>query len=342
MAHRLAILIGMLAVVAAIAQIPPLQVAGQSPAAGEGDPDWTPPRTDWGDPDLQGIWTSGTSTPLERPDSVAGNSVLSDEEAADFADARVFDLDRDRRDGGNAADVNRAYNEHWMDANRLRLTDDQRTSLIVDPPDGRIPPPVALSPERQRQQDAAAAATARFRDGMPLSYRDFSLPVRCVVRTDRPPYIPTIYNNTQQIFQSPGYVVILVEMIHSARIIPVDGRPHLGPTLPQWLGDTRGHWEGDTLVLETTNFRNDPGVTFRNSNPETFKVVERLTRVDADTIGYEFTVEDPVTWTRPWSAMIPWNKTDDQLYEYACHEDNYDAVHFLTGARRREQEAEGN
>jgi len=201
---------------------------------------------------------------------------------------------------------------------------------------------VALSPERQQVRAAAAGATARFRDGMPLSYRDFSLPVRCVVRTDRPPYIPTIYNNTQQIFQSPGYVVILVEMIHSARVIPIDGRPHLGPTLLQWLGDTRGRWEGDTLVLETTNFRPDPGVTYRNSNPETFKIVERFTRVDAETISYEFTVEDPTTWTSPWSAAIPWNKTDDQLYEYACHEDNYDAVNFLTGARAREQEAEGN
>jgi hypothetical protein len=137
-------------------------------------------------------------------------------------------------------------------------------------------------------------------------------------------------------------VVIAPEMIHSARIIPVDGRPHISKNLKQWLGDSRGHWEGETLVVETTNFRHDDGVTFLGSNPETFQITERFTRVDADTLNYEFTINDPQTWTKPWTARIPWTKIDpaEQMYEYACHEDNYDIVHFLMGARERERKGE--
>jgi hypothetical protein len=175
---------------------------------------------------------------------------------------------------------------------------------------------------------------------MPNSHLDGGLPMRCIIRTDRPPHLPIIYNNTFQVFQSPGYVVINAEMIHSARIIPVNGRPHIGKTLRQWLGDSRGRWEGSTLVVETTNFRPDAGVVYGNADPETFRIVERFTRVDANTIDYTFTVEDPRTWTKPWTAMIPWNKTEDQLYEYACHEDNYDMVHLLAGARAQEKAAE--
>ena len=134
-------------------------------------------------------------------------------------------------------------------------------------------------------------------------------------------------------------MVIGPEMIHSARIIPLDGRPHLGPTLKQWLGDTRGHFEGNTLVIETTNFRPDDGTVYQGANPDTFKIVERFTRVADDAINYEFTVSDPLTWTRPWTAMIPWTKIDpkEQMYEYMCHEDNFDIVHLLSGARAREK-----
>jgi hypothetical protein len=165
---------------------------------------------------------------LQRPNgSISSKDVLSDEEAAEFQAQLANDLSRDRRDGGVDADVNRAYNEHWMDARRLKITADHRTSLIVDPPDGRIPPTIPLSPERERARAARAAANARFNAGLPDSYKDMSLPVRCVIRTDSPPYLPTIYNNDFQIFQSPGLVVIAPEMIHSARIIPVDGTPHL-------------------------------------------------------------------------------------------------------------------
>jgi hypothetical protein len=300
---------------------------------------YTPPKTPWGDPDLQGVWNDATSTPLQRPTGV--KDVLSDEEAADFQASLAHDLTRDRRDGGADIDVNRAYNDHWMDARRLKITSDHRTSLIVDPPDGRIPPAVPQSPDRQTLRAARAAAGARFNAGLPDDHTDMSLPVRCIIRTDSPPYLPTIYNNDFQIVQSPGVVAIAPEMIHSARIIPLDGRPHLNKGFNQWLGDSRGHWDGTTLVIETTNFRTDDGVTFQGTNPATFKITERLTRVDATSINYEFTVEDPSTWTKPWTALIPWSKIDpaEQMYEYACHEDNFDIVHFLTGARNRQKNA---
>jgi hypothetical protein len=299
-------------------------------------------RTPWGDPDLQGVWNDATSTPLQRPAGVAGKDVLGDEEAAEFQKDLAHNLSRDRRDGGPAADVNRAYNEHWMDSRRLKITEDRRTSLIVDPPDGRIPALVPLTPEKQKARADRAAAVARFNAGMPDAAQELSLPVRCVIRTDLPPYLPTIYNNDFQIYQSPGYVAIAPEMIHSARIIPLDGRPHLGKNLRQWLGNTRGHWEGQTLVVETTNFRADEGATFQGADPATYRITERFTRVDADSLNYEFTVEDPQTWTKPWPARIPWTKIDpaEQMYEYACHEDNYDVVHLLTGARNREKNNE--
>ncbi len=343
MRHRLWTSIGILAVVS-------FSAAGQSPnttskVAAKTTTAAKKPitlRTPWGDPDLQGVWNDATSTPLQRPSGVGAKDVLTDAEAAEFQDHLAFDLTRDRRDGSAAVDVNRAYNEHWMDSRRLKITADHRTSLIVDPPDGRVPPLVPLSPERKQAAAAREAANARFNAGLPDTYKDFSLPVRCIIRTDSPPYLPTIYNNDFHIFQSPGYVVIGPEMIHSARVIPLDGRPHIGKDLHQWLGDSRGHWEGNTLVVETTNFRTDDGVIFQNANPETFRITERFTRVDANTLNYEFTVSDPATWTKPWTAVIPWTKIDpdEQMYEYACHEDNYDLVHFLSGARTRESKGE--
>jgi len=304
---------------------------------------WTPIKTPWGDPDLQGVWNDATSTPMQRPNGSTTDVLDDAESATQFEEKLAYDLSRDRRDGGPEVDVNRAYNEHWMDARRLKITSDRRTSLIVDPADGRMPPTVPLTPERQKTRAERAAAADRFNAGMPNVSTELSLPVRCIIRTDSPPYLPTIYNNNFQIFQSPGYVVIAPEMIHSARIIPMDGRPHLGKTLLQWLGDTRGHWEGTTLVLETTNFRTDDGVAYQGANPATYKITERFTRVAADSINYEFTITDPATWTKPWTAVIPWTKVDpgEQMYEYMCHEDNFDIVHLLTGARTREKNGEG-
>ena len=349
MKHRFLTLIGMLAMAIAVAQPPaaaqaPSTVVSKKAASGAASKAAaTKPgvaRTPWGEPDIQGVWNDATSTPLQRPSSVGGKDVLNDEEEAEFAKELEHNLTRDRRDGPASVDVNRAYNEHWMDSRRLHATEDRRTSLIVDPPDGRIPALVPLSPERAKVKEARSYANGRFLAGLPDNVFDFSLPVRCIIRTDSPPYLPTIYNNDFQIVQSPGMVVIAPEMIHSARIIPTDGRPHLPSDLHQWLGDSRGHWEGDTLVVETTNFRTDEGVLFGNANPATYKITERFTRVDAKTLSYEFTVEDPTTWVRPWTARIPWTKIDpdEQMYEYACHEDNYDLVHFLSGARQRERE----
>jgi len=353
MSQRFLTSMGGLAVVIAVMALPAVPVAGQAPAAAKpaapakaapakttAAKAYTVPKTPWGDPDLQGIWNDATSTPFQRPAKLGEKGVLGEDEADQFAEELAEDLNRDRRDGGPEADVNRAYNEHWMDARRLEAVKDRRTSLITDPPDGRIPPRVPLSPERAKARDARAEANTRFLAGMPNDPEDLSLPVRCVIRTDSPPYLPTIYNNDFQIFQSPGYVVIQPEMIHSARIIPVDGRPHLAKGILQWLGDTRGHWEGNTLVVETTNFRRDDGVMYQNTDPDTYKIVERFTRVDADRINYEFTISDPQTWAKPWSAMIPWNKTDDQIYEYACHEGNYDIVHLLHMGRIREAAGE--
>jgi hypothetical protein len=304
---------------------------------------YTPPKTPWGDPDLQGVWNDATSTPLQRRTGT-DKDVLDDAEASKFEEDLAFGLSRDRRDGGAEVDVNRAYNEHWMDSRRLKITADRRTSLIVDPPDGRLPPTVPLSPERQKQRAALAAQNARFLAGMPWHPEEMSLPIRCIIRTDSPPYLPTIYNNDFQIYQSPGYVVIQPEMIHSARIIPLDNRPHIGKGLKQWLGDTRGRFDGNSLVIETTNFRTDDGTVYQGANPETYKITERFTRVAADTINYEFTISDPTTWTKPWTAVIPWTRIDpdEQMYEYACHEDNFDIVHLLSGGRAREKNGEGS
>ena len=336
--------VALLAVVIAVGLVAPAagQAPKKAPAASQPQGKFTAPKTPWGDPDLQGVWNDATSTPLQRPANIGEKNVLSDEEAEEFQKSLAFDLSRDRRDGGNAADVNRAYNEHWMDARRLKITADRRTSLVVDPADGRIPVLANVPADRQKVRASRAEGAARFAAGLPADFTDMSWPVRCVVRTDVPPYLPTIYNSNFQIFQSPGYVTIAPEMIHSARIIPVDGRPHLNKGLRQWLGDTRGHWEGSTLVVETTNFRADEGVLFQNANPATFTITERFTRVAADSVNYEFTVSDPTTWSKPWTALIPWTKVDpaEQMFEYACHEDNFDIVHFLTGARLREKNGE--
>ena len=351
MNHRFLVSIGALAVMMAV--MPPPAVLAQDvdngspkPPPGKRDPvvkcigcvakpakaakTWSPLHTSWGDPDLQGLWNQATITPLQRPTGRFGEKdLLDDEDAQEILD----DISRNRRDGGPEADVARAYNDFWMDHGTI--VPDRRTSLIVDPPDGRIPP---VTPDLQKRMAAGAEARAHFGAGMPWGPEEANPGFRCIVRQDLPPYRPDVYMNNFQIFQSPGYVVVLAEMIHNARIIPVDGRPHIGPNIPQWLGDTRGHWEGNTLVVETTNFR--PDGIFQNADAGTFRLVERFTRVDADTINYEFRIEDPKTWTKPWAAMIPWNKTTGQVYEYGCHEGNYDMVHFLAGARSRERAEE--
>src|SRR5688572_13890424 len=308
MSRRLQISLGVIAIVVVAMSIlaaqgrwswlPGTRTAG----AGDGE-DWTPPRTPWGDPDLQGIYNYGTSTPLQRPQQVGDKQVLSDEEAEALQQDIARRLDRDRRDGGAQADVSRSYNEIWMDPARMKLTADKRTSLIVDPPDGRLPARVQrqLTPEEEKERAAADMSTRRFNTGFQESYRDMDVGNRCIIRRRNEggghPYLPAIYNNMAQIFQAPGYVVIYSEMIHFSRIIPVDGRPALPDNVETWLGDPRGRWEGNTLVVETRNFLSSAdvgrtGVVYGNANPKTYRLVERFTRVGPDEISYQVTIED--------------------------------------------------
>jgi hypothetical protein len=302
---------------------------------------WTPPRTPDGQPDLQGTWNYATITPLERPRELAGKQVLTDEEAANF------EVEQNRRENRDLIDPAKGgsvyppggvvpYNEFWYDRG-TKVIAAKRTSLIVDPSDGRIPP---LTPEGQRREGAFAAGQRESQLGHPRadSFEDRSLTERCILGFNAgPPMLPSAYNNNVQLLQTPGYVVILNEMIHDARIIPLDGRPHLRQHIRQWMGDSRGRWEGHTLVVDTANFSRE--TSFRGSSAN-MHLVERFTRVDADTITYEFTVDDPTTWTRPWTAAVPMTKTQGQIYEYACHEGNYGMFGILTGARAEEKAAE--
>jgi len=298
----------------------------------------TPARTPDGKPDLAGIYSFSTVTPLQRPDALEGKATLTDEEAAAFEAAENTRLNRDLFDPEkgqpSAGYLPRAqggvlsYNEFWYERGN-KLTRDKRTSLIVDPPDGRIP-----------FTDAARRRVAEMRQrsdsGLGDSYVDRPLADRCLQGFNSgPPMTPGAYNNNVQIVQAPGVVVIVNEMVHNARVIPTDGRPHT--TLRQWSGDSRGRWEGDTLVVETINFRRETSLQGSSANT---RLVERFTQVDAETIKYEFTVTDPTTYTRPWSAMMPLIRMREPLFEYACHEGNYSLRNILAGARKQEKETE--
>jgi len=286
--------------------------------------DRTLPRTPWGDPDLQGVWSIATITPFERPSGMADKQVLSEQEAAEIEHTNLTANNQDRRDGaGTDADVARAYNDFWWDRG-TKVVSTRQTSLVVDPPDGRVPPLTTAGQER------ATARAARGYD----SWEDRSLWERCITRGL--PMIPGPYNNNYQIMQTPGYIVILHEMIHDARIIPLDGRPHVGQNVRQWFGDSRGRWEGSTLVVDTTNFTDK--WSFRGST-QNLRLIERFTRLDGDTVKYEFTIDDPATFTKKWTASIPMSNTDETIYEYACHEGNYGMVNLLSGARVQEKGA---
>ena len=297
---------------------------------------WTPPRTPWGDPDLQGIWTNATITPLQRPREFAGQEVLTEEEAA-----ALEQVTAERRvDGPPRAGDPGTYNRFWFDQGS-KVVGTGRTSLIVDPPDGRIP----WTPEAN--QANANRNPGRGRDYW-HSYTDLDTGERCL--TDGLPFLPFAYNNNYQLLQTSGYVAILHEMFHERRIIPLDGRQPIDRNIGQWFGDSRGRWEGDTLVVETTNFSDKTSYRWaaywRASRP-TLHLIERFTRVDAQTIDYEFTVTDPTMFTRSWTGAVPMRAdqaamgaTVGQLYEYACHEGNYAIVNVLRGARAQESAAE--
>jgi len=287
------------------------------------------PRTPWGHPDLEGIWNNSTITPLERPKQYAGREFLTEEEAKKL-DAAA-DVRYDQRLDDPVEDVDAAYNQFWWE--RGKTIGSRRTSLIVDPPDGRLP---ALTPDGQKR---AAAIAARLR-GVTEGPEDRNLAERCITRGA--PKLPGGYNNNFQIVQTPTYVAILQEMIHETRIIPLDGRPHLPAGLGQWLGDSRGHWEGDTLVVETTNYH--PLSAFNSyyccrGAAEHLKIVERFRRIDADTLEHRFTVDDPATFTRPFTIEVPMSRVEGPIFEYACHEGNRGLEGILRGARVEEQKA---
>jgi hypothetical protein len=305
----------------------------QSAAGPRGDAkSWTPPRTPWGVPDLQGVWDFRTITPLERPKAFGTRQFLTDEEAAKFEEDENRRLNRDLIDpkkGGALYPPGGVvpYNEFWYDRGN-KVVGTKRTSLIIDPPDGRLPP---RTPEGEKR-DAQAAEEDRYNQaGKPRadSYEQRDLTERCIQGLNSgPPMTSNAYNNNVQIVQTRQYVVLVTEMIHDARIVPMDGRPHGSVRRAQ--GDSRGSWEGNTLVVSTKNFTR--GTSLAGSTAG-MQVVERFTLVDANTLQYEFTVTDPAQWTRPWTAQMPMTRSAQPIYEYACHEANYGLEGVLKGAR---------
>ena len=318
-----------------------------SAGASTATPSGSAPRTPWDAPDLGGVWDFRTLTPLERPEVLGEKAVLTPEEAAAFRTRILESRNADRRDGGAARDVERAYNDFWWDYGDS-LTEDLRTSLIVDPPDGRIPARVAGIDEADDARRAARRRPVRERVifGSPAhGPEDLGLSERCMLGFNAgPPMLPSAYNNNIRILQTPDHVVILNEMIHDARIVPLGDKPHLPDGIRQWLGDSRGHWDGDTLVVESTNFTANTGsfytVVRAYGSGETLRLVERFTREDHDRLRYEFTIDDPATFTQPITGMIPMQRSDAPLFEYACHEGNYGMTNLLAGARVQERRAE--
>jgi hypothetical protein len=292
------------------------------------------PRTPWGDPDLQGIWTNNTATPFERPRELAGRERLTDAEVA----ALEAD-DRKRSQQNNAASISGP--EHWYE--HYQGVRSQQTSLVVDPPDGSVPP---LTSEAQTRPVIGTVNRSEF-----STWEDLSPWDRCITRGIPGSMLPTFYNNNYQILQAPGYVVILYEMIHDARVIPVDGRAHLSEGLRQWMGDSRGHWEGETLVVEVANFTDKTpvhavrGIASKVAHSQDLRVTERFTRIGAHAIQYRATVADPKTFLQPWTIEIPMTSegAPDRIFEYACHEGNYAVSHILSGSNaQRPGSTKGN
>ena len=287
-----------------------------------------PPRTAWGDPDLGGVWDFRTITSLERPSDLADQEFLTEEEVAEKErEAAERDRSADEAPARRAVAGENvgAYNRFWLDF-WTEVVESRRTSLIVDPPNGRRPPRTGATNEAARRRPRQ-----RGQRPLPSSYTDLNLFDRCIGTMALPIY-PIAYNNNVQMFQTPDHVALWVEMMASTRIIPLDGRPH--STVRQSLGDSRGHWEDDTLVVETTNF--DKRLTLIGASRNATRLVERFTRVGPGIMQYEFTIEDPTIWTQPWTAVQTFRKYDARVFEYACHEGNYAMENILAGARRAE------
>ena len=325
MNHRRHPFVSVVAVVVAIGLLGTMQASAQT----------DPPRTAWGQPDLQGVWDFRSITPMQRPNDRADQEFLTAEEAAELdqaaveRDVRSWNREARRTEaGGNVG----AYNNFWMDRG-LKSVGTRRTSLIVYPPNGRMPSMTPSGQERaQARRDYAQEHPAD-------SWSDFSSGVRCILGFNAgPPFTPSAYNNNMQLFQTPDTVVVMTEMVNTSRVIPLNGQPHLDPDVLQWSGDSRGYWEGDTLVVETRNF--DPKRKWRGTTAST-RLVERFTRVDAETLEYAFTVTDPETWTSAWTASVPLVLNPEPMFEYACHEGNYSMPVMLGGTRTEELAGDG-
>jgi hypothetical protein len=317
MRQRTASHVGWLAAAATVALVAATAAQGPSKSS--------VPRTPWGQPDLQGVWTNSTTTPLERPADLADKAVLTDEERR-LRDAKVASQVSFDRVG--ALPGVGAYNEFWMERGALN----HRTSLVIDPPDGKIP---ALTAAGQARASALAADRKAKRDE---SYETLTAYDRCISRSLPGAMLPGFYNHNYQIVQTRDYVVILVEMIHDARIVPLDGRPHVNGAVRSWLGDSRGRWEGDTLVIDTKNVNDkvfERGVLFGVGSD--VQLTERFRRTGANSMDYEFTVNAPTAFTRPWTVAAPMARIDGSIYEYACHEGNYSVPNILKGARAQEK-----
>lgn len=285
-------------------------------------------------PDLQGVWIFSSLTPLERPPEFAARPSLTLKEAIEYEKQVMARNNADRRDGPVEADVARAYNDGWYDrGTHMAILDNKAlTSLVVEPTDGRVPALTAAA--QRRQQERAQWRRDHPADGP----EDRSLAERCINFSAGPPMLPTTYNNNVQIYQFPNYVVIHNEMIHTARVVPTDGRPHAPASFRRFHGDPVGRWEGHTLVVDSTNFTDKSN--FRGAD-ENLHLIERFTRVDENTLKYEFTVDNPTAFTQKWSAVLPMKLSDEQVFEYACHEGNHAMVGMLGGARYEEKQAEG-
>jgi len=299
---------------------------------------------------LEGVWSFSTLTPLERPAEFADRPLVSDAEAEAWVKQNLERNNRDRRDGGADVDVARAVNDYWFErgSELARWEGRRMTSLVVDPPDGRLPP--LTSEARAKLAARAADNRAHPADGP----ENRSLQERCLSFNAGPPMLPGPYNNYVQILQMPGHVIVFNEMIHDTRVVPIDGpeggrvsssstetrprtetRPLLPASVRRWLGEPRGRWDGRTLVVDSTNFT---AITNLRGADENLRLVERFTRIDDRTLLYEFTVDDPSAFTRPWTARLPMTRTTDRLFEYACHEGNYALMDILRGARYQERQ----
>ena len=289
------------------------------------------PRTPDGQPDLQGYWSNTTYTPLQRPDGVTKEYFTKEE--AEAAIRRAASDESEQTTPGTIADVHYDFTQFGLDRSQSAFAVNLRSSLIIDPPNGKLPS-LSLEGEKRATQRAEARRQA---GGQFDAAQNQPVSVRCILMDrDGPPMLAGAYNNNYQIVQTPGYVTIIVEMLHSVRVIPLNGSAQVSQNIRQWSGASRGHWEGETLVIETTNFNEKSA--FQGAS-EKMRLIERFTRTDENTMLYRFTVDDPATWTKPWTAVVPWKKSVGPIFEHACHEGNYGLANTLAGARAEEKRA---